>query len=127
MRLFTMSMLQQYRQIEDTIRELSEKLKSLSNDEKLKKEIEFEKKLTALMEQYGKNPRDVIAILDPGNKMAAPAKAAAPAKRARRVKRYKNPHNGDVIETKGGNHKMLKAWKEQYGADTVESWATILD
>src|SRR5690554_8074129 len=82
MRLFTMSMLQQYRQIEDTIRELSEKLKSLSNDEKLKKEIEFEKKLTALMEQYGKNPRDVIAILDPGNKMAVPAKAAAQIGRA---------------------------------------------
>jgi hypothetical protein len=31
-----------------------------------------------------------------------------------------------VIETKGGNHKELKAWKEKYGADTVESWVTIL-
>lgn len=123
-----MSMLQQYRQIEDTIRELSEKLKSLSNDDKLKKEIEFEKKLTALMEQYGKNQRDVIAILDPDNKLTAPAKTAnAPVKRARRVKQYKNPNNGEVIETKGGNHKTLKAWKEKYGAETVESWATILD
>ncbi|EPG5989341.1 transcriptional regulator, partial [Pseudomonas aeruginosa] len=25
-------------------------------------------------------------------------------------------------ETKGGNHKVLKAWKEQYGSETVESW-----
>lgn len=120
-----MSMLHQYRQIEDTIRDLTEKLKSLSNDDKLKKELEFEKKLTALMEQYGKSTRDVIVILDPDSKLP-PAKAA-PVKRARRVKRYKNPHNGDVIETKGGNHKMLKAWKEKYGADTVESWATFLD
>ncbi|MDI7111006.1 transcriptional regulator, partial [Pseudomonas aeruginosa] len=23
---------------------------------------------------------------------------------------------------KGGNHKVLKAWKEQYGSETVESW-----
>ena len=123
-----MSMLQQYRQIEDTIRELSEKLKSLSNDEKLKKEIEFEKKLTALMEQYGKSVKDVIAIIDPDNKTGAPVRtASAPAKRARRVKQYKNPHTGEVIKTKGGNHKELKAWKEKYGADTVESWATILD
>lgn len=123
-----MSMLQQYRQIEENIRELTEKLKSLSADDKLKKEIEFEKKLTALMEQYGKTPRSVITILDPDNKLTAPAKAAsAPVKRARRVKRYKNPNNGEVIETKGGNHKTLKAWKEQYGADTVESWASILD
>ena len=124
-----MSMLQQYRQIEDTIRELSEKLKSLSNDDKLKKEIEFEKKLNALMDQYGKSVKDVIAIIDPDNKITPPAKAlvSAPTKRARRIKQYKNPHNGEVIETKGGNHKVLKAWKEEYGAETVESWATILD
>lgn len=121
-----MSMLHQYRQIEDTIRDLTEKLKSLSNDEKLKKELEFEKKLTALMEQYGKSTRDVMAILDPASKLAAPARTA-PVKRARRIKRYKNPNTGDVIETKGGNHKELKIWKEKYGADTVESWATILD
>lgn len=123
-----MSMLQQYRQIEDTIRDLTEKLKSLSNDDKLKKEIEFEKKLSALMEQYGKSLKDVVAILDPESKLTVPGKAAsAPVKRARRVKQYKNPHNGEVIETKGGNHKTLKAWKAEYGADTVESWATILD
>ncbi|PRB83756.1 histone-like nucleoid-structuring protein MvaT [Pseudomonas sp. MYb185] len=124
-----MSMLQEYRQIEDTIRELSERLKSLSNDDKLKKEIEFEKKLNTLMEQYGKSLRDVVAILDPDHKLSAPSKTvkAPVAKRARKVKQYKNPHNGEVIETKGGNHKTLKAWKEQYGAETVESWSTILD
>ena len=122
-----MSMLQKYRQIEDTIRDLTAKLDSLSKDDQLKKEIEFEKKLTALMEQHGKSTRDVIAILDPESKQTAPAKASAPVKRARRVKRYKNPHNGNVIETKGGNHKELKEWKAQYGADTVEGWATFLD
>ncbi|KLJ14716.1 transcriptional regulator, partial [Pseudomonas sp. TJI-51] len=26
------------------------------------------------------------------------------------------------IETKGGNHRQLKEWKQQYGADEVESW-----
>ena len=122
-----MSMLQKYRQIEDTIRDLTAKLDSLSKDDQLKKEIEFEKKLTALMEQHGKSTRDEIAILDPENKQTVPAKASAPVKRARRIKRYKNPHNGNVIETKGGNHKQLKEWKTQYGADTVEGWATFLD
>ena len=80
------------------------------------------------MEQYGKSVKDVIAIIDPDNKISAPVRTtSAPAKRARRVKQYKNPHTGEVIKTKGGNHKELKAWKEKYGADTVESWATILD
>lgn len=124
-----MSMLQEYRQLEETIRELSERLKSLSNDDKLKKEIEFEEKLRALMEQHGKTPKQVVAILDPDNKGSAQTKSAktsSTTKRARKVKQYKNPHNGETIETKGGNHKILKAWKDQYGSDTVESWMTIL-
>ncbi len=121
-----MSMLQEYRQIEERIRELSQRLESLSNDEKLKKEIEFEKKLRDLMEQYNKSPREVAAIVEPDNKSAPKAARTAGGKRARKVKQYKNPHNGEVIETKGGNHKTLKAWKEQYGSDTVESWMSIV-
>ncbi|MAG66100.1 histone-like nucleoid-structuring protein MvaT [Pseudomonas abyssi] len=122
-----MSMLQDYRNIEAQIRELKERLDSMSNDDKLKKEIEFEEKLRSLMGQYNKSLKDVAAILDPDNKLAAPkGKAAGGAKRARKVKQYKNPNTGEVIETKGGNHKTLKAWKEKYGADTVESWVTIL-
>jgi len=32
-------------------------------------------------------------------------------------------HNtGEVVETKGGNHKTLKEWKSKYGSDKVESW-----
>ncbi|MBN0809937.1 DNA binding protein, partial [Pseudomonas aeruginosa] len=46
-------------------------------------------------------------------------------RRERALKRYKNPNNGEVVETKGGNHKVLKAWKEQYGAETVESWLQL--
>lgn len=123
-----MSMLHEYRQIEDTTRDLTARLNSLSNDEKLKKELEFEKKLQDLMKQYGKESADVVALLNPQSKPAVSktAKAPAVAKRARKVKQYKNPNTGETIETKGGNHKTLKAWKEQYGAEKVESWATIL-
>jgi hypothetical protein len=40
------------------------------------------------------------------------------------VKVYKNPHTGEVVETKGGNHKTLKEWKAQHGTAIVESWLT---
>ncbi|WP_425439001.1 hypothetical protein [Pseudomonas jinjuensis] len=33
---------------------------------------------------------------------------------------YKNPHTGDVVKTKGGNHKVFKAWAE-YGRQTVHA------
>ena len=126
-----MSLINEYRATEEAIKELQERLKSLSEDDKLKKELEFEGKLRELMGEYQKSLRDIIALLDPESKSAGKApratnKAPAASKRARRVKQYKNPHNGEVIETKGGNHKTLKEWKAQWGSEEVESWATLL-
>lgn len=126
-----MSLINEYRATEEAIKELQERLKSLSADDKLQKELEFEGKLRELMGEYQKSLRDIIALLDPESKSAGKApraavKAPAASKRARRVKQYKNPHNGEVIETKGGNHKTLKEWKAQWGSEEVESWATLL-
>ena len=122
-----MSALQEFRTLQQTIRELTERMNSLSNDTKLKQEIEFEEKLRTLMAEYNKSLKDVVVILDPDSKLAnVKTTKTGATKRARKVKQYKNPHTGEMIETKGGNHKELKAWKEKYGADTVESWVTIL-
>jgi len=125
-----MSLINEYRATEEAIKELQARLSNLQQDGKLQKELEFEKKLRELMAENGKSLRDVIALLDPESKLSkAPRGAAKPVatKRARKVKQYKNPHNGEVIETKGGNHKTLKEWKAKWGGDTVESWATLLD
>lgn len=119
-----MSLINEYRATEDAIKELQHRLSSLKSNDGLQKELEFETKLKGLMGEYSKSLRDVIAILDPtsGTKKAAPAAKTAGHRAARKVKIYKNPNNGEVIETKGGNHKGLKEWKTQYGAETVESW-----
>ncbi len=123
-----MSLINEYRATEEAIKELQERLKNMSQDDKLQKELEFEGKLRALMGEYQKSLRDIIALLDPEAKVSKPARAAKAggSKRARKVKQYKNPHTGETIETKGGNHKTLKEWKAKWGADTVESWATLL-
>lgn len=118
-----MSRLAEFRKAEQDLQERLKQLEKLKNDAGLKKEIEFEEKLQGLMKTYGKSLRDVIAILDPN-----PAKGDLPStkpvktRRARVVKVYQNPHTGELIETKGGNHRGLKAWKEQYGAKTVDAW-----
>jgi len=115
------SRLAEFRAAEKALQEQMAQLEALKKDAGLKREIEFEQKLVALMKSYDKNLRDVIAILDP----AAVGKAVAKVpkqRRARVVKVYENPHTGELIETKGGNHRGLKAWKEQYGGPTVESW-----
>ncbi|WP_263145226.1 histone-like nucleoid-structuring protein MvaT [Pseudomonas sp. RIT-PI-AD] len=125
-----MSLINEYRTTEEQIKELQERLKALSQDEKLKKELEFEGKLRTLMGEYQKSLRDIVALLDPEAKSSkAPRNTkttATVSKRARKVKQYKNPHTGEVIETKGGNHKTLKEWKAKWGGDDVEGWATLL-
>lgn len=118
-----MSRLAEFRAAEKALQEQLAQLESLKNDAGLKKEIEFEQKLQELMKHYGKGLRDIVAILDPSHGIQR-ASFAAPRqhRRPRVVKVYENPHTGELIETKGGNHRGLKAWKLQYGAATVESW-----
>ncbi|HBO7163501.1 TPA: DNA binding protein [Pseudomonas aeruginosa] len=120
-----MSKLAEFRAAERALAEQLAYLESLKNDGALKKEIEFEEKLKGLMSQYGKSLRDVIATLDPDSVRDAirrGPRGAQSTRRARVIKVYKNPHTGEVVETKGGNHRVLKAWKTEYGSETVESW-----
>ncbi|MPN06140.1 hypothetical protein SDC9_153396 [bioreactor metagenome] len=89
------------------------------------KEIEFETNLRALLAEYGYSLPKVINLLDPHASRRAPAvEAKVRTRKPRQVKVYKNPHSGEVVETKGGNHRALKEWKAKYGSDTVESWLT---
>ena len=120
-----MSKLAEFRQLEKHLAEQLEALEALKGDAGLKKEIEFETKLRALLAEHGYSLKDVINLLDPQAGRRAPAvESKAGSRKPRQVKVYKNPHTGEVVETKGGNHKTLKEWRGQYGSATVESWLT---
>ncbi|MCY1549855.1 hypothetical protein D9M68_860570 [compost metagenome] len=96
-------------------------LNSLKNDAELKREIEFETKLRALLDEYDLGLKAVINILDPG-RMRTQLPVQRGQRRERAVKVYKNPNTNEVVETKGGNNKVLNAWKAEYGAAEVKSW-----
>lgn len=119
-----MSRLAEFRQLEQQLAERLAELEALKGSSELQKELQFETKLRSLLAEYGFSLRDVINLLDPqANRLvAAPAVPEKTPRRARQVKQYRNPHNGELIETKGGNHRLLKEWKAQYGANEVESW-----
>ena len=117
-----MSKAAEYRALERQIAEQLAALEALKGSSALQKELEFEDKLRNLLDEYGMSLRNVINILDPqAGRTQVQMQAKAPRKE-RAVKRYSNPHTGEVVETKGGNHKTLKDWKQQYGSDVVESW-----
>ena len=118
-----MSILNTYMQKEQQLKQLQEELDKLKNDDRLKAELEFKDKLEALMREFDKSAADVIKLLDPtptADKSSSSTKSTGRAKR--KLKIYKNPNTGEVVETRGGNQKTLKQWKEEYGAETVEGW-----
>ncbi|ABZ00681.1 DNA binding protein [Pseudomonas sp. SbB1] len=119
-----MSRLAEFRQLEQQLAAQLAELEALKGSSELQKEIEFETKLHDLLAKYGYSLRDIINIMDPqaSGRASAPAAIEKAPRRARQVKQYKNPHSGEIIETKGGNHKLLKEWKSQYGGDVIEGW-----
>lgn len=114
-----MSKLFEFREIEKQLEDLKRRQEKLQDSDELKKDLEFEERLKSLAEEYGKTPQEVIRIVAPELTADQPASRA---RRPRQTKIYVNPHNGEEISTKGGNHKTLKEWKQQYGAEEVESW-----
>lgn len=116
-----MSKLAEFKALEAQLAEQLAQLDAMKNDDGLKKEIEFEKKIRALLAEYGFSLREVKLILDP-HARAERAPAAASPRKERQLKVYINPNSGERVETKGGNHKILKAWKEEFGGDVVEGW-----
>lgn len=117
-----MSLINEYRATEDAIKELQERLSRLNSDDRLKKELEFEGKLRALLAEYGKSMKDIQAILDPQSKAGQVSKKSGKTRTPRVLQTYKNPETGEIIETKGGNHAGLRVWKEKYGAEVVKGW-----
>ncbi|WGK63551.1 transcriptional regulator (plasmid) [Halopseudomonas sp. SMJS2] len=108
-----------YRALQREIADLAEKQHRMEQNQELAREIEFEQKLKALVAESGLSKAQVISILIPDGKQTP---AATGTRKPRKTKTYKNPHTGEVIETKGGNHKGLKVWKDKHGADVVNSW-----
>jgi len=118
-----MSRLAEFRKLEQQLAAQLAELESMKGDSGLQQEMDFENKLRALLGEYGFSLRNVINLLDPHASRRSTGEAAPKVvRKARNVKIYKNPNSGELIETKGGNHRQLKEWKTEFGADVVESW-----
>lgn len=123
-----MSKAAEYRALERQIAEQLQALETLKGSAALQSELEFEDKLRKLLGEYGYSLRNIIAILDPQASKPSGLTAAGKVdgrkgqRAPRAIKRYVNPHTNEFVETKGGNHSILKAWKAEHGAAEVESW-----
>lgn len=98
---------------------LDEQLENLSkSSDSVKKALEFQDELRALLKKYGFKQEDLVEMLQIKTKATA-------SKRVRKNYVYRNPHTGEVVKTRGGNHVTLNQWREKYGAEKVDSWKEV--
>jgi hypothetical protein len=117
------SKVQELRSIEAQLAELTARQAELQPE--VAGQIEFFEKVKKTCDDRGISRRELALDLCPELAKGMPS-SEVKTRKARSVKQYKNPNTGELIETKGGNHKGLKEWKTQYGNDVVESWASVV-
>lgn len=134
----TSQKLKELRAKEARLAKLTEELKALENDRELKTDLKLREEIEALLKKHNR-PASVLAELFDlkggrvTGKGAGRGRARAAGngpvrkRRRRKLKVYTNPVSGEVVKTRGANHKILKAWKAEHGAETVESWAQTQD
>ena len=122
--------LKELRAKEAQMAKLREELKALENDKELKSDLKLRDEIEALLKKHGRPASHLAVLFDlragapRGRKPATKAAAPVRKRRRRKLKVYRNPHTGETVETRGANHKVLKAWKAEHGSAVVESWAT---
>ncbi|RMT06062.1 hypothetical protein ALP54_03459 [Pseudomonas amygdali pv. lachrymans] len=127
----TMSKVQEFRQLEQSLADNQKLLAELKPQVQDRLDTVELWKLEA--EEKGYDLEEMALALCPH--LVNPEKlvvASAPQRqrqqgkprKARVVKTYKNPHNGEEVQTKGGNHKVLKEWKAKWGGAVVETWVS---
>lgn len=122
----------EFRRIKDEISQLEDRLGELQADPEFAKEERFDSLVRALLDEYGKSLRDVIEILDPASvrrqsnrgqlDLLESLKPDDNRRGPRKVQTYKNPHTGEIVKSAGGNHKVLREWKNLYPHTDISSW-----
>ena len=110
--------------LEQQLAQIEKELKSIERSAAFKKENVISRALNNLMKKHGCSKNDLISILQGDS--AAPAKrsvaSSSKTRKPRKLKVFKNPNTGETVETRGGNHKVLKAWKSEYNLANIDEW-----
>ena len=111
------------KQLEEAQKKVEEAQANAEAIEKTQKDVED------LLKKHDVSAQQLVELLfDTHDGLKAPGKqrgtGSTKAGGTRKLQVYKNPHTGEVVETRGANHKTLKEWREEYGADKVRSWKT---
>ena len=110
--------------METALAKLKQDIENLEKSESYKKEQSLIKGVEKLLSKYDKTKAELITYLHDGatEKTSKEPTKLKTARKQRKLKVYKNPATNEIIETRGGNHKVLKAWKAEYPTQNIEQW-----
>lgn len=110
--------------IEKKLAQLNEDLRNIERSDSYKKEIAVKRALNNLIRKHGYSKDDLITLLksDTSRRIKSKIKKTAIKRKPRKLKIFKNPITGEMVETRGGNHKVLKAWKAEHSITNIEDW-----
>lgn len=127
----------QMREMQKMMRELEASMQQLQGDPALKRELEFEQELQALLAKFDKTIHEAAQVVDPSFRVVeagqkrtyskAPKGESAHASKTGKPNLYylfTNPHTGDVVRTANILKKEVQEWINQYGKDEVLKWRT---
>lgn len=112
-------------QLEKQLAQLEKELKNIQKSAAFRKENAVKRALANLMRKHSCSNADLIALLQEDG--SAPPKlgkklAASGTRKPRKLKIFRNPNTGETVETRGGNHKVLKAWKVEHNLENIDEW-----
>lgn len=120
------AVLKRFIEAEARLKQAQRDYEKMQNDPKFMRAMEVKEKLHALQDEYEMSADEMVALIKP-EAVDEPAPKASGTRQKRRMKKYTNPHTGEVIETRGGNHKGLKEWKQEYGEEEVDTWGGFVE
>ena len=110
--------------IEEKMAQLEKELKSIETSAAFKKENAVKRALSNLMKKHACSKNELITLLqsDEASPVKRGKKSLPTKRKPRKLKVFQNPATGESVETRGGNHKVLKAWKVQYNLENINDW-----
>ncbi len=118
-----MSKLAYFRQLKEQKEQLERELQQMADTPQVQGALEFERELRQLMARYNANTNDVLNILRPSHGSGGGKKPKQ--YRPWPLRTYRNPHTGEVVQTRSSNQAQIRAWRARWGDDVVNGWWTI--
>lgn len=123
----TLQKLADFRKLQNALEQQQKIFNEMQGDPQIQDAIKFTKDLHAFLKKHDKSIADAILALNP---LASAlqvdsflcAGTATTTRYYKPLKRYVNPHSGEVVESKGGSNKTLMKWKRQWGRSVVATW-----